>query len=260
MPETIKGGHPTGGPTGKKLMALWHGHPGSGKTAVLLSYPPPIHMVNFDRDPSHLFVKLPAHYEVIYETIPYDIDFSPSIASAVLHKVDTMVAMALKYAKEHPDNPGSFALDGSDILWDIVKIAKLPSSDASARQYADANAYMYGLLGKLYNTPMHVGLSAISKEIWKRESAGTGTYDPVGFSHRARWLTHECYLFSPEDTAPRDRPVDSEVGQTHRAYFQRSKVNEKLVRSVTPNISFKMLYKLAYGELPKEHEKLWTPS
>lgn len=241
-------------------MASVHGMPGSGKTAVLLSFPSPIHMVNFDRDPSSLFVKLPPHYEVTYEAIPYDIDATPASAATILNIVDKMIDRALKYAKDHPEAPGTFALDGADLYWESTKVAKLPSADASARQYADCNTYMNRNLGRLYNSPLQVGLSAISKEIWKKESAGTGTFDPEGFKHRGRWITHELYLFSPEEVAPTLRPPERETGQTHRAYFQKSKINEGLVRSVVPNISFKVLYKLAYGELPQEHEKLWTPS
>ena len=262
MPETIKGGQALPGYAAKKIFAIWHGQPGSGKTSALLSYPPPIHFVNLDKDPSALTLKLPAHYEIVYEGIQYDMDLSPSMANTVLAKIEAMILKAAAYAKAHPDAPGSFCLDGSDLWWDDVKIAKLPkgADEAAARDYADANAHMNTNLARLYNAPMHVGLSAMSKEIWRQQSKGTGTYDPDGFRHRGRWITHEVYMFSPEDTAPTLSPSSGETGQTHRSYIQKSKLNEALVRRVIPNLSFKVLYKLTFGELPANHEQLWTPS
>ena len=260
MPETIKGGQPTSTAVANKLMMLWFGMPGSGKTSAMLTYPPPLHYVNLDRDPSELFKQLPPNHEITYEGIPYDVDTNPASATQILAKVDSMARKAAVGKK------GSFLLDGLDLLWEYVKVAKLPKTSGKdtnlAREYADANSWMHGFLGRLHAAHIHVGFTSVAREIWRAQSQGTGTYEPQGFAKRDRWMTHEVYLFSPEDTAPQEKPRDAtQTGQSHRGYIKVSKYNEaEMVRRVVPNITFKILYKLSFGSLPKKHEDLWTPT
>lgn len=246
---------------GQKLQTLWFGAPGSGKTSLLLSYPSPITFVNLDRDPSELIAMMPEEVEIYYLRIPYDMETTPAIANKVLNDIDVAARKAIATSKQ--TGRGSFVLDGFDLLWDYVKIAKLPHAAADqnlAREYGDANAWMHGFLSRLYFSPLQVGLSAMSKEIWKGQSTGSGTFDPDGFRHRGRWLTHEVYLFVPEETAPKERPVrTATTGQSHVAYIRVSKVNEKaLVRMVVPNLSFKTLFKLSYGSV--YDGPTWSPS
>jgi hypothetical protein len=246
------------------MMTLVYGFPGSGKTSFLLSFPPPLFMVNLDRDPSELFRQLPENYEVTYERIQYDVDMTPAKANSVLSKVGAMAQLAINHARENPERPGSFLFDGFDLQWEYVKEAKLPPSRGdgiAAKEYADANTWMLGLLSKLYYSPLQVGLSALAKEIWNKQSSGSGTYDPEGFRHRGRWMTHEIYMFSPEEVVPREKPRAEGLGQSHRSYIKVSKFNEqKLVRLIVPNLTFATVYKLSFGENHPQQDELWTPS
>jgi hypothetical protein len=239
---------------------MWFGPPGAGKTTALLTYPSPITFINLDRAPGELTEQLPEHYEINYLRVHYDVDTTPAIANKVLNDIDGAARKAITASKS--SGGGSFILDGYDLLWDYVKIAKLPKAggDNLAREYGEANDWMHDLLARLYFCPLAVGFSALSKEIWRSQSKGTGTFDPEGFKHRGRWMTHEIYLYSPEEVSPSEKPLGGETGQTHKAYIKGSKHNEaQMVRKVIPNLTYKTLFKLTYGELPKGHELLWTP-
>jgi hypothetical protein len=257
MPVTLKGGTNPDAER-QKIMQLLHGPPGSGKTTQLLSMRSPLLYVNFDREIDHLIAKLPDHYEVHYEQIPYDIDITPASATRVLATVNAMLDAAI-HAKA-----GAFVMDGFDLWWEYVKVAKLPREEqgkVAARLYADANTTANRFLGRAYAADLDIGIAALSKEIWNRESSGSGKYESEGFKHHGRWITHKIYLFPPEDVTPKEKPIKSpETGQSHYAYIQVSKLNEELVRMVLPSLSYKLLYKMTFGDLPPDHERLWVPA
>lgn len=258
--ELVKGGSVPKDSLGERLIVLAHGAPGSGKTSFALSFPSPIFFVNLDREASHLLQKLPEHYEIYYERILYDVDLTSAKATQILKQVSSALQQALAF--NSTKGPCSFVIDGYDILWDIVKISLLPQGgEALAREYGDCNAWMHSLGWRLHNSGMNVCLTALSKEVWTGQTRGTGLYDPEGFRHRGRSITHQVYLFSPEDTTPPLKPTSgAPSGQTHRGYIQISKINEELVRTVVPNLDFLKLYKLVFGKNPDNASLLWTPS
>jgi hypothetical protein len=103
---------------------MWFGPPGAGKTTALLTYPSPITFINLDRAPGELTEQLPEHYEINYLRVHYDVDTTPAIANKVLNDIDGAARKAITASKS--SGGGSFILDGYDLLWDYVKIAKLP--------------------------------------------------------------------------------------------------------------------------------------
>jgi hypothetical protein len=256
MPVQLTGGTPS--PEMLKIMALVHGFAGTGKTELSFSFPPPYWMYNLDRSVDHIVPKLPAGVTIEYEHIPDDVDNTSAIvARSHLDKFDALLKAAIKA------NEGTFIVDGYDLLWDLVKIAKVRNLDEDLpKEYAPANSYMNSALRRLHMAPgLQVALTTMSSKIWTGAKTETERVKADGFKHRDRWLTHEVYLFTPDNTRePFAKPSQGNTGQTHQAYIAQSKLNESLVGRVLPSLTFALLYKLTFGQGWPEAEKLWSPA
>lgn len=245
----------------RTIVASVYGRQGAGKTTFLLTFPPPLWIFNCDRPMGHLLEKLPETTEIVYDEAPLDVDASNQAqAREILARFDALLAEALREGR------GSFLLDGADILWDYVKLAKLPRQYGEAgeplpREWAEANAYMNQRLQRLCASPLQVGMSAIARKVWEGARRETDRVEPEGYKHRGRWITFEAYLYTPESRdLPQEIPVETKRGQTHMAYVTVSKVNESLVGAVFPSLTFRLVYRMVYGEPWPEEGTLWVPS
>ncbi len=256
MPEKLKGGQtPKDEPN--TIFANIYGIHGTGKSTLALTFPPPLYVVNIDRKMKTLLEAMPSHYEIVYERLKLDVDaVTRAMASQYLGAYDAMVAMALKGGK------GTFIFDGFDVFWDIVKLAKLPEGDDIApREWSVANEYMNNNMRRLEASPLHVAITAMAKKRWTGAKTESDTMEAEGFKHRKRWVTHELYMFTPEQRQyPLEVPAQGATGQTHMTYIDTCKLKEELIGSVLPNMTFKTLYTLNFGELPPDADKLWIPN
>lgn len=252
MAKVIRGGErATDRP--KKLFVQVYGKEGSGKTSFALSFPQPLWVVNLDRNMDDLLEMLPSNYEIHYEEVPYDVDITRSVAAGVILKVKNLFEEAVKHGT------GTFFVDGVDLYWDAVKNAKLPEDAELPNQWGPANSEMSAFYRRAETCPLQVVFSCIASNVWAGATKETARVKADGFKHAGRFINTSVYVFSPEQhTTPDERPVANE-GQSHSAYISTSKLNEGIVGRVIPNLSYKMLYRMVFGELPPGHEGLWTP-
>lgn len=262
MSVSLTGGTPPETEAEDKIVLLEHGHAGTGKTALAFSFPDPFWMFNLDRAVAHLWKQMPPTRAMEYEAFTIDVDSpTPGIAQQYLNKFDLLLGAAIKSGSN-----GTFIVDGWDIFWDIVKIAKVRNLDAGndlPKEYAPANSYMNGILGKLGRSKLNVVFTTISSKVWTGAKTETDRMKADGFKHKDRMLTHEMYMFSPEDRrTPNEvpNPVATDVGQTHRGIITLSKFNEKLINRVVPNPNYALLYKLTFGKGYPEPDRLWSPA
>jgi len=244
-----------------KIMLLAHGLAGVGKTAFGLSFPGPFGIFNLDRGIGSLTTQLPETVEIDYEDVSLDVAvLTKGMAQQILNKMDAMVNDMLKLKQ------GTLIIDGWDIFWDCVKMAKVNNLDSDLpKEYAPANSYMNNLLMRLGRSPINVVFTTISSKVWSGAKTETDRMKADGFKHKDRMLTHEVYLFTPEDyRTPNEVPLGGDptkgtVGQTHNALITMSKLNESLINRRIPNLTYKLLYRLTFGVAPPDEDKLWTP-
>lgn len=264
MATKLLGGDTPEGEASDKLMVLSHGYPGTGKTSFALSFPAPFWVFNLDRAIGSITKGLPKTHELTYEAVAIDVDTpTPAVAAAYLAKFDMLLKDAIASKSD-----GTFVIDGWDIFWDLVKIAKVRNLESELpKEYAPANAHMNGILGRLGRSPLNVVFTTISSKVWSGAKTETDRVRADGFKHKDRMLTHEVYLFSPEDRRnPNEVPKGGdpskpgETGQTHRGLITMSKLNESLINRMVPNLNFNLLFRLTFGKNYPEPGRLWSPS
>lgn len=262
MPIKLHGGEapPTENPTAIKLLA--HGMAGTGKTSFALSFPGPHWIFNLDRAIGTLTKKLPEHLDITYEGVDMNVEIlTKGLAQQILNKFDALMKEAFTIGV------GTVIIDGWDIFWDCVKLAKVENLDtALPKEYTPANSYMNNWLHRLGRSKMNVVFTTVSSKVWSGAKTETNKVKADGFKNKDRMLTHEVYLFTPEDYRnPFEVPLGGDaakgtLGQTHNALITMSKLNEGLINRRIPNLSYKLLYRLTFGEAPADEAKLWSPS
>lgn len=256
--ELVGGQAPPNEPE-NKIALLAHGLAGVGKSGLALSFPEPFWYYNLDRPIGHFMKVMPETRHVSYEAATMDVDATtPGMAQQYLNKFDALVKAAVASKSN-----GTFVVDGWDIFWDLVKIAKVKNLDDStvSKEYAPANEYMNNHLRRLGLSNLNIVFTAFSKQKWTGMKTETTLMLPEGYKHKERWLTHEVYMFTPENKHEPDiKPTGLVGGQSHSSYISRSKLNEKLIGTVVPSLTFGMLYKLTFGKGYPEPERLWSPA
>lgn len=238
----------------KKIFAQVFGVAGTGKTSFCLSFPPPLYIVNLDRNMDDLLEKLPEHYDIHYDEVPYDVDMVRGTAANVMLRVKSMFDAAVK------EGTGTFFVDGADLLWEYVKAAKLPENADVPNQWGPANTAMESIYRKAESAGIQCVFSTIASNVWEGMQKETQKMKPDGFKHAGRFTNTSVYMFTPEDYGnPVLRP-SAGGGKTHTGFISESKLNESAVGRVVPNLSFKLLYRMIFGELPPNHELLWSPN
>ena len=258
MPVELTGGEAPPKEATNKIMELVSGLAGVGKSGHALSFPSPYWYYNLDRAIGHLTKQLPTTHKLVYEAVTMDVDAtSPLVAQSYLTKFDQLVKAAVSSGSD-----GTFVVDGWDIFWDLVKIARVKNLDSDLpKEYAAANEYMNNHLRRLGLSRLNVVFVTMASKVWTGAKTETDRMRADGFKHKDRWLTHEIYLFSPENMAePNIVPAQKELGQSHLAYISRSKLNEGLIGRVVPSLTFELLYKMTFGAAYPEPERLWSPA
>ena len=238
----------------RKLFTQVFGVEGTGKTAFALSHPSPLYIANFDKNMDDLLEKLPPHYEIFYEEIEHDVDLSRAVASTALRKVKELANAC--YAR----GEGTFIVDGADLFWDVVKLAKLPDDADVPNQWGPANQEMTGIFRKAEESAVQVVFSSIASSVWAGMNNETQRMKADGFKHAGRFINTKVYMFSPEDHNQPDLRPNAKQGKTHSAFISQSKMNESIIGDIVPNLSFKMLYAMVYGQPYPDADKLWKPS
>lgn len=251
--ETLKGGQV--GDYARKLVLCAHGFAGEGKTTLLLTFPPPLTIVNCgDRDIKYLLEKLPEHYDINYEWIPFDVDaISKTTAEGFLSRAENALKVALKAG-------GSFLVDAADLLWEITQAAKVDSSGTALR-FKAANEWGFSFWGRATKAAnLQVGMTSMAAEIWEGPSS-TGRYKHGGWKHLDRYIETDVRMFHKEQMVAGNKPVAvSNPTVTHAGYFEASKKNEILLRRIIENPSFATIYKMTYGQAHPQEELLWRPT
>lgn len=250
--EKLKGGQV--GESPKKLFVCYHGFAGEGKTTQLLTFPPPLYILNCgDRDIKYLLNRLPENYDIYYEWLIQNPD-APQLATSYIQRADAMLAVALKSGQ------GSFLIDAVDIFWDYIQAAKITKPEGTALRFKPANEYAFDFLQRLTVSPLQVGVTALASEVWEGPSA-TGRFTHGGWKHIDRYLTTDIRVFHKEQMVAGAKPVTTaDPTVTHAAYFAASKLAEHLLRRIVDNISFSFLYKMTFGVAHPDAESLWKPS
>lgn len=264
MPTKLHGGEAPDFEASEKIMVLVHGYAGTGKSSLGLSFPAPFWVFNLDRSIGSLTKQLPATHEITLEAPVVDeVDKpTPAMAQKILASFDALMTDAIKSKSD-----GTVIVDGWDLFWEIVKIAKVRNLEEDLpKEYAMANGYMNQWLARLGRSRLNVVFSVISSRVWMGAKTETERVRAEGFKHKDRWLTHEIYMFSPEERrtpneAPRggDPSKAGETGQSHLALVTMSKLNESLVNRRFPNLNFGLLYRLTFGQNYPEPDRLWKP-
>lgn len=239
----------------RKLFACYYGFAGEGKTTQLLTFPPPLHILNCgDRDIKPLLEQLPESHDIYYEWLVPDVDaLSQRVAEGYLQRADALLALALK-------NGGSFLMDGIDIHWEFVQIAKITAPEGTALRYKPANQYCFDFFGKLTSSPLQIGVTSLAAEIWNGPSS-TGRFRYAGWKHIDRYIETAVRMFIKEQMAAGEKPQATQNPTvTHAAYIEQSKKAEHLARRVFDNMNFGFLYKATFGVPYPEEDKLWKPS
>lgn len=256
--ETFKGGEtPANEPIKKRLITAIFGKEGVGKTVLALTFPPPFFIINADRNMSKYLKLLPPSHVVNYERMSLDdVDsLTPEMAKVYMGKINKMVSMAIKA------NEGTLIWEGEDIIWDIVKTGTLPRGDAKAREYADSNNWMNNHYKRAEESNLNMAITSFAKPEWVGETKTSGKFIREGWKWTPRWYNTAVYMYLGESTKPlenpdpRAKPLDLKF----TSQVTENKEKKSLVMRTLPRLTYALLYKMTYGEMPANAELLWKP-
>lgn len=231
------------------------GLPGVGKSSFLLSFPPPLHVLNFDRRIEQLLTKLPKSYhgQVFYEDfVASPGEIPQDVARQYLARCETMITRAFDVGK------GSFLIDGGHRWWDLVKIVKLPKAEGNEGQkgYQWPNEYARSVLLALEASPLQVGISHATSSVWDGLTRESGRVKMDAFKHIATTTTLEVYMFAlgrESEVYPKEvelltvsQPPPLSVSR-HWGQIKVCKDDTSLEGQLIPNVSFRLLYNLCFN-------------
>jgi len=258
--EAIKGGQrPASDPDHKVLRSIFFGEGGVGKSTAALTFPPPLYILNCDKPIGDLLTRLPANYDVFYERLVFDdVDtLTPQMAKQYLATANAMVRKALKEGEG-----GTLFIDGADNLHQAVTIALLPANDPGAWAYASVNSWWDSHYRRCSGRNINWVMTTFSKAEWGAGGAPSGRQLMEGWKWMKRWLVQAAYFYIKTATDPTTFPTDRPTGGVNlefRTQITEAKEKKALIGRTMSKLSYKLLYKLYYGELPPNHEQLWTP-
>lgn len=257
--ETFNGGEtPSNEPEKKRLMTAIYGKEGVGKTTLALTFPPPFFIINADRNMSKYLKLLPKTHKISYERLVLDdVDaLSPEMAKVYLAKINKMIREAL--AAGH----GTLIWEGEDIIWDVVKTAMLPRGDAKAREYADANNWMENHYQRVEASELNMAITSFAKPEWVGETRTSGKFVREGWKWTPRWYNTAVYLYLGENTKPDETPTPrtQTLDLKFTAQVTENKEDKRLTMRTLPRLTYALLYKMTFHEMPPSADLLWKPN
>ena len=206
----------------------------------------------------NLLALLPKTHALSYKRIAFDDvdELTPEMAKRYLAEANAAIRRALTVGK------GTFFLDGGHNLHEAVKVALLPKKDASPREYASVNAWWDTHFRRMAPKPINWVISAYAKEEWLQASKPSGRRIPEGWKWTRSWLEQAIYMYTKAEANPSETPQDSSEGvpQEFRGQIVEAKENKNLIGRTLPRVTYRGLFKLYHGELPPNHEELWSPN
>ena len=257
--ETIKGGQrPSTEPKFNVLRSLFFAEGGKGKSTAALTFPPPFFVLNCDKPIASLLEQLPESFDITYERVAFDdVDsLTSQMAKQYLAVANRMIAKALAEGAG-----GTLFIDGGDNLHEAVKMALLPSGDVSPRDHASVNSWWDTHFRRLANKNINWVCTSFAKPEWIGATKTSGRWLPEGWKWMKRWMEQAVYMYTRATAAPDGVPPDRAEGvpQEFRGQIAEAKERKAIVGRTMPRVSYKLLYKLYFDELPPNHERLWTP-
>lgn len=257
MEQLTGGQRPKDEPDIPLLRTLLFAEGGKGKSTAALTFPPPFTIVNCDKPMGNLLAQLPETHQINYTRIVFDDvdELTPQMAKQYLAIVNAAIRAAIKLGE------GTFFLDGAHNLHEAVKVALLPKTDASPREYASVNTWWDTHFRRLAGKPINWVLTAFAKGEWISASKESGKMLPEGWKWTKSWLEQSVFMYTKAEAKPSETPQDRAEGvpQEFRGQITEAKENKGLIWRTLPRVTYKALFKLYHGELPPNHEQLWTP-
>lgn len=258
MEELTGGQRPKDEPDVKVLRTLLFAEGGKGKSMAALTYPPPFTIVNLDKPMGNLLEQLPKTHAIRYIRIAFDDvdELTTQMAKQYLAVVNSAIREALKLGR------GTLFIDGGHNLHEAVKIALLPKTDASPREYASVNAWWDTHFRRLAPKPINWVITSYAKPEWLSASKESGKMLPEGWKWTKSWMEQALFMYTKADVKPSETPPDRAEGmpQEFRGQITEAKENKSLIGRTLPRVTYRALFKLYYGELPPNHEELWVPN
>lgn len=256
--EILKGGQlPSNEPIKERLITAIYGVEGVGKTTLALTFPPPLFILNCDRNMSKYIKLLPETHEVHYERLDLqDVDaLSPEMAKVHTARANKLIQTGLKVGH------GTIILEGEDLFWEVVKISLLPRGDAKAREYADANEYMNNHYRRTERSDLNMAITSFAKPEWVGETKTSGKYQREGFKWTKRWYNTAVYLYLATNTKPDAVPADvnKAIDLQFKAQMTENKEDKRLQMRTLPRLTYALMFKMTFGHMPPDADLLWKP-
>ena len=234
------------------MFANFWGPSGVGKSSALLSFPPPLYILNFDRQIQQLFKYLPANYQgnVFYEEFTGDLN---NVSKASAQQALTVCERLIQHAFE--GGVGSLLIDGGHRWWDMVKIAKLPKGEDESvpKDYHWPNEYARAILLALEASPLQIGITHPANTVWEGLKTESGRVKPEAFKHLPTVQKLEVFMFvTGREAEVSPREAEMRIGAArpsssfprHWGEIRVCKYDTSLEGILLSNISFRTLYNL----------------
>ena len=254
----------------KPLFANLFGPPGSGKSTLGFTFPPPFHYARFDRRSDKIIADVRKRFG---ESAVVEESFIPDLGETLQDRsqefLDKTMVLADKAVKL---GEGTFFIDGGNRFWEVVQKVKLPSlvglSDDEREKkekmrrllYADANEYLGNLLLAVENSPINVVITHHTKGVYDAQGKETDYVRPDYFKQVPYTATLEVFMITSaklDVNMPSARAyalsLDGKSQQVElppKFYGQitQCKDDTEMVGQMLPNPTFKILYGMALSE------------